>query len=286
MTRAPRYPSRMTKRIGRLIGALTAVTGVGYGAIMLYMYLAQDRLVYVAQRGVVETPTHRGVAYEDVWLTADDHVRVHGWFVPADKPRATLLYFHGNAGNISGRLEAIMLYRRLGLNVFIIDYRGYGKSEGEPSEAGMYRDAEAAWRYLTDARGIAPQQIVIYGRSLGGGVASHLAAQHRAGALVLESSFTSLHDAAAGVYPWLPVHWLLRYRYPVQENLARVAIPVLIMHSRADELIPFAHGERLYAAAAEPKRFFEIGGTHNEGFFADRASYVQGLDAFLRAALH
>jgi len=274
---------RITLR--RVVGALLLLIALGYGAAALYFYLVQDELVYHPRRALGATPRDVGLVYQDVTLTTADAVPLHGWFVPAERARATLIYFHGNAGNISARVESIKTFHALGVNVFILDYRGYGRSGGEPSEQGTYRDADAAWRYVTETRGLAPRTIVVYGRSLGGGPASYLAARERPAGLILEAAFTSVPDVGSRLYPWLPVHWLARIHYPVQENLARVQVPVLIVHSRADQLVPFAQAERNFAAAHEPKLLLEIDGPHDGGTTATRARYLDGLEVFLRAAL-
>jgi fermentation-respiration switch protein FrsA (DUF1100 family) len=268
-------------RASRVLSSLLTSLIVAYGAVVAFAYFYQERLVYFPLADLAATPRERGLEYEEVWLTAEDGVRLHGWFIPANAPRAVLLYFHGNAGNISHRLERIALFHRLRLSVFIVDYRGYGKSEGAPSEQGTYRDAAAAWRYLTQVRHHAPDEIVVFGRSLGGGVAAQLAAHQTPRALIVESAFTSMTDLGGEAYPWLPVRWLSRYEYPVQAHLARVQSPVLIVHSRQDEIIPFRHGEKLYAHARAPKRFLEIRGGHNDSFLTSGETYTEGLDAFL-----
>jgi uncharacterized protein len=262
-----------------------AALAFAFGVVMLLAYALQDRLVYFPTRELEATPRALGVDYEDVWLAAEDGVRLHGWFAALPAARATVLFFHGNGGNISHRLERIAIFRRLGLSTFLIDYRGYGSSDGRPSEEGTYRDARAAWRYLTETRGIDAEGIILYGESLGGAVATRLAAARTAGAIVVESSFTSLPDLGAELYPWLPVRWISRYVYPSAENLARVHAPVLVIHSRQDEIIPFHHGHALYTAAHEPKAFLEIHGGHNDGVQASGSQYVEGLDRFLRQVL-
>jgi len=192
-----------------------------------------------------------------------------------------VLFCHGNAGNISHRLESIEIFHRLGLNIFIFDYRGYGQSEGKPTEQGTYEDASVAWRYLTQQRQVNPNEIIVFGRSLGGAVASWLAQSHSPGALILESTFTSLADIAASLYPYLPVRLLLRFKYNTAEYLGKVNCPVLIVHSRDDEIMPFSHGCRLFEMASEPKKFLEISGTHNEGFIISGKDYEKGLNAFI-----
>lgn len=256
-----------------------------YAAIAWVVWAVQERLLYFPDRTLVTTPRAIGVAHEDIALVAADGVRLHGWFVRTDDARATVLFLHGNAGNISHRLDKIRIFRRLGLNVFIVDYRGYGNSEGKPNEEGTYLDARAAWEYLTQTRGIAARDIVLYGESLGGAVATHLAVAQTPCALIVDSSFTSVPDLGAELYPWLPIRWISRFSYASRETIARVRAPVLVIHSRDDEIVPFRHGERLFAAAAEPKQFLEIQGGHNDGFLSSGARYVEGVAAFLNTVL-
>ncbi len=259
-----------------------------YALLVAFIYFTQASLLYypnLAGRALSAVPADIGLAYEDVNITAVDGVRLHGWFVPAAAAHGTLLFLHGNAGNISHRLESIEIFHRLGLDVFIIDYRGYGQSDGKPSEQGTYRDADAAWRYLVETRGVDPARVVVFGRSLGAAIAAYLAAEQRPGALILESSFASIESMGRRLYPFLPVRWLNRFGYETAEYARQIACPVLVIHSRNDEIIPFAEGRAVFAAAPEPKRFLEIRGGHNDGFLVSGAAYVGGLDAFLRDSL-
>ena len=169
----------------------------------------------------------------------------------------------------------------MGLNVLIIDYRGYGRSTGKPSEQGLYRDAEAAWHYLTRSRGIDAKEIVLFGRSMGGAVATWLAAETQPAAVIVESTFTSVPDMAAKLYPLLPVRLLARLDFNAQENIRRVESPVLILHSRDDEIVPFEHARSLYEAAHEPKRLVELRGGHNDGFIVSGQFYTDNLRRFI-----
>lgn len=257
-----------------------------YAVLLAAVYFNQHRLLYLPNmpaRALVTTPASYGLAYENVRFDTEDGVSLHGWFLPVPGATRTVLFFHGNAGNISHRLDSLAVFVRLGLQVLIIDYRGYGESSGKPSEAGTYRDATAAWHYLTVTRGMAGEDIVLFGRSLGGAVAVELAGRVDAGALIVESSFTSVPEMAAKLYPFLPVRWLARLRYPSLERIGGVQCPVLVLHSRNDEIIPFSHGQSLYQAAAQPKAFFVMNGGHNDGFFASGAAYERALDDFLKA---
>jgi fermentation-respiration switch protein FrsA (DUF1100 family) len=256
-----------------------------YLLLVAVVYLTQAGMLYLPNlpgRNLDATPSAIGLAYEDVTLEASDGISVHGWFVPGESERV-LLYFHGNAGNISHRLYSIREWHELGLTVFIIDYRGYGQSEGKPTEKGLYRDGEAAWQYLTGERGIPAEDIIVFGRSLGGSIASWLAARDEPAALIVESSFTSVPDIGQDAYPWLPVRWLSRFKHATRDHVANVNSPVLIVHSRDDEIIPFHHGEAIFEAANEPKTFLEIRGGHNEGHAVSATLYQDGMQAFLNS---
>jgi fermentation-respiration switch protein FrsA (DUF1100 family) len=259
-----------------------------YVALAGYVYVMQPRLIFYPDmpgRTLEATPATVDLVFEDVSLATADSEQLHGWYVPNDAAHATLLFCHGNAGNISHRLDSIRLFHELGLNVLIFDYRGYGRSSGTASEQGTYRDADAAWEYLVGERGIPPQRIVLFGRSLGAAIASDLATRTQPGAVILESAFTSVPDMAARLYPWLPVRWLASYRYDNAAKIRNISSPVLVMHSRDDEIIPFAHGERLYALASEPKRMFVLRGGHNDGFHVSRDVYRPVVGDFIRDSL-
>jgi fermentation-respiration switch protein FrsA (DUF1100 family) len=269
----------------RTLAVFLAFAAVLYVGLGLVLYFLQDRMVFLPHlpgRALDATPEAVGLGYEDAFIDTADGERLHGWFVPADNARGTLLFFHGNAGNISHRLDSLRIFNRLGLDVLMLDYRGYGQSSGEPSEAGTYRDARAAWDWLL-ARGVAPGRIVVFGRSLGGAVGAWLASRDgvRPAALVVESSFTSGADMARRLYPWLPARLITRLRYPVRDHVAALESPVMVIHSRDDEIVPFAMGRALFEAAPQPKRFFELRGDHNAGFWLSRDRYVPALDAFL-----
>jgi len=267
---------------------LVAAAGVLYLGLVGCMYAIQSSLVYLpdlAGRDLLATPEDIGLGYRTTSLSTSDGETLHGWFVPAPEARATLLFFHGNAGNISHRLESIAVFHQLGLNVLILDYRGYGRSTGKPSEQGTYRDAQAAWEYLIGTEGLKPGDIVLFGRSLGGAVAVWLATQVQPAALVLESSFTSVPDLGAQLYPWLPVRLISRLHYDSRARLPQVQVPVLVIHSRDDEIIPIDHGRALFAAANRPKHFLELRGGHNDGFVLSREHYLAGLRGFLEASL-
>ncbi|NIP47738.1 MAG: alpha/beta fold hydrolase [Gammaproteobacteria bacterium] len=252
-----------------------------YAMLCLAIFLFQPRLVYFPMKAMAATPAAIGLRYEDVILETAAGTTVHGWYLPGRENARTLLFLHGNAGNISHRLDSLHLFHQLGLNVLIIDYSGFGRSGGKPGEQQTYEDARLAWRYLTDTRGVAPARIVIFGRSLGGGVATWLASRETPGGLILESSFTSVPALARKYYPIFPMRWLARIRYDNASRLPQVRCPVLIAHSRDDEIVPIEHGRALFALARDPKRFLEMRGGHNGGFLVSGESYRAGLARFI-----
>ena len=253
-----------------------------YGLLVAVVYFMQDRMLYLSDmpgRTLTMTPVDAGMDFHDVSFKTSDGLTLHGWFIAGRRPQV-LLFFHGNAGNISHRLESIRQFQGLGLSVFIIDYRGYGQSDGKTTEKGIYRDADAAWRYLTEERGISSSNIVIFGRSLGASVASWLAAQRQPMALIVESSFTSVPDIAQEIYPWLPVRWMSRHGHSTLDYVRDVHCPILVIHSRDDEIIPFHHGEAIFASANESRTLLTLRGTHNDAFLQDEA-YIEGVRTFL-----
>ena len=264
---------------------LAMVLVLGYAALVLLAYVLQDRLLFFPSRALVTSPSQYGLRFASVSMKTEDGETLHGWWIPAEPERAVLLFCHGNAGNISHRLESAEIFNRLGLSVLLFDYRGYGQSTGTPSETGLYRDGEAAWRYLTQTRRVDPRRIVVFGRSLGAAVAVDVAARHTPGALIAESAFTSAPDVGARHYPILPVRLLARNHFDNLGRIAGVQAPVLIIHSRTDEIVPFEHGKRLFGAAPPDKTFLEIEGGHNDGFFVTGLRYQEGIGAFLERYL-
>jgi len=270
---------------------LPAYIALGLLGAGLLLWLYQPRLLYFPMAGQVMTPADLRLAYQDVTIETSDGERLSAWLIPAPPGRPhrdlTLLFLHGNAGNISHRGDSLAIFADLGLDVLIIDYRGYGRSTGSPTEPGLYRDAEAAWRWLVEERGVPPQRILIFGRSLGGAVAARVAGglgasdQTPPAGLIIESSFDDGAALARHHYPLLTAMIPLRFRFPAADWVGRVRCPVLILHSHDDEIVPYAHGRRLFAAAPEPKRFVDLRGGHNTGFLASQPGYQQALAGFL-----
>ena len=260
-----------------------------YAGIAALIYFRQSSLIYypnITGRNLDASPQQIGLAYQDVELLTEDGVRLHGWFIPGDDARATLLFFHGNAGNISHRLDSIRIFNRLNLDVFIFDYRGYGQSNGRTSEAGTYLDAEAAWLYLTETRAVDAAEIIVFGRSLGASIAAWLASRHRPAALILESSFSSVPSMAQRLYPFLPVKWLANFSYDTRRYASRIDCPLLVAHSRDDEIIPYAEGRLVFDAAPADKQFLDLRGGHNDGFIVSGRAYSNGLERFIDSALN
>jgi fermentation-respiration switch protein FrsA (DUF1100 family) len=271
----------MRKIMGESLLSLALLAALVYIGFSLLIYVWQPRLLYFPFSQIEATPAGVGLEFQDVSLVTQDNIKLAAWFVPAEEARGVILFCHGNGGNISHRLDSLLIFYRLGYSVLLFDYRGYGQSEGSPSEQGTYRDGEAAWQYLIQQKGFAAHEIVLFGRSLGGAVAAHLAGRHGPGGLILESVFTSVPDMAAELYPLLPTRLLSRYHYDTRQALAGVNSPLLVVHSPNDEIIPFEHGRQLYQAANPPKSFLEISGDHNSGFITSGNKYRQGLADFL-----
>ncbi len=262
-----------------MIPLLVVVLGA-YAALCAYLFIFQARLVYFPDRVVGPGPQALGLEFEELELRASDGVKLHGWFIPAENARGALLFCHGNAGNISHRLLAARTFRDMGLAVLLFDYRGYGRSEGSPSEEGTFRDAEAAYDYLR-TKNFAPERIALYGESLGSAVAIELARRRKVACIVSESAFTSVPDLGAEIYRWLPVRLLARIRYDNRSKIGALGVPVLIVHSPRDDIVPFHHAERLFELAREPKELLATDGGHNDGGFLDREEWIARVHDFL-----
>ena len=254
---------------------------------VIWLAWNEPRFLYHPTREIEQTPDKLGLKYENINLTTSDGVNINGWFLPSDNlaeddqvTRLTVLFFHGNAGNISHRLEKVGIFRDLGVDTFIIDYRGYGRSEGQPNEAGTYHDAQAAYEYLTQQRKLKSRSIIVYGESLGSAIAADLASKVQVRGLVMEEGFTSTADVGQGMFPFFPVHWIVRNKYDTLRKLPGTHVPLLILHSRDDEVINFSHSQRLFAVANEPKQFVELRGGHNDAFAVSALTYRAALSKF------
>jgi uncharacterized protein len=271
-----------------MIVLLLAALALAYLALLLLLRLSESRLLYApgSSRMLTPAPPALGLAPERVEIPSGDGVTLVAWVIrapTADTAGRWLLICHGNAGNLSdaGRPEHYAGLRALGLNLLAFDYRGYGESGGSPSEAGLYRDAEAAYVYLRDTLGVPPERIVLFGHSLGSAVAVELATRVPAAGLVLDGALMSVIARAQEVYPYVPVRWIARSRFASIEKIGRVEIPKLFLHARRDDVVPIAHGRRLYEAAPPPKTFVALAGGHGDAFEADSAVYFGAIGRFL-----
>lgn len=264
-----------------LIYAVLALAAVyaGWGVIL---YIMQPKFLYCPVRSVSYTPVELGLDFEEVVLRTEDGLKLSGWYIPADNAKFTVLFCHGNGGNMMHRLDSINIFHDLGLNCFIFDYRGYGGSEGKPSEEGTYLDAGAAYKWLIEEKNTPPENIIVFGRSLGGSIAAKLASEAKAGALVVESTFTSYADIGKKFYPYMPVRSFARFAYRTIDFIRNVNCPVMLIYSRNDEVVPFEFGQELCEAANEPKEFVEIFGSHNDGFLVSGDIYKDAWTRWLR----
>ena len=259
-----------------LFTLITIVAG-----FVVFIRFIEYASVFYPVHPLAADPADIGLPFEDVYLTAADGVRIHGWLVKSQEAKTTLIYLHGNAGNIGDRVGKIGLFHQINLNVLIIDYRGYGKSQGRPSEKGIYADAAAAYDYLKSRPDLKDQNIVVYGSSIGGAVAVDLALKKEIEGLIVDSSFTSAADMAKTIYPFLPA-FLLKTKLDSIHKIGKVSAPKLFLHSPEDEIVPYALGRKLYGAAPQPKQFFEIIGGHNDGHLHDEDKIQNGIAKFLK----
>ncbi len=272
------------------LNSLLRIVIIGVAAwviVVIWVWMTQDRLVYFPQvgRDNPATPAAARLQFEDLHLKTEDGETLAAWWVPApaEKARGAVLLLHGNAGSIADRIIYLPQFIAMGYGVLLVDYRGYGRSSGSPDEEGTYADARAAWRWLNE-RGFAAGDIVLVGESLGGAVAAELAARVQPRALLLLSAFTSVDDLGSELYPWLPVRWISRFRYDTLQGVKDYRGPVLVVHSRDDEIVPFAHARRLQAAAGARGQLLEMRGGHNDAFVFGKPEQVAAVAAFLRSA--
>ncbi|MFH1655972.1 MAG: alpha/beta hydrolase [Candidatus Omnitrophota bacterium] len=249
--------------------------------VFAYARYIEMRSIFYPMKAIEATPKDIGLDYEDIYFKVEDGVTLNGWLVKNPKAKATILVFHGNAGNISHRLEKISILNQIGLNVFIIDYRGYGRSQGRPSEEGIYKDARAAYDYLATLKGINKDKIVSFGSSIGGAVAIDLAVNRDVACLVVDSSLTSAKDMGKRFYPYIP-SFLFQTKFNSIDKVKTIKSAKIFIHSINDEIVPFEFGQRLYDAASQPKEFFKILGGHNSGFMESKDVIIKKLGSYFR----
>jgi len=237
--------------------------------------------IFFPTKGITQTPAQFGIDYQEVTLKTEDDFKLYAWFVSAQTHSdITIIFSHGNGGNIASRIEKISFLRDLGLNVFIYDYRGYGNSQGRPSEEGLYRDGSAAYDYLVKTKNISPDKIIAYGESLGAAVATYMAKNFKLRAIILEGAFTNAKDMAKEIYPFLP-SFFIRSRLDSMENIKNSNIPKLFIHAQLDEIVPYELSKKLFQAAPEPKYFCTLKGQHNDAFFSDQKTTREAIVSFL-----
>lgn len=257
---------------------------IGYLMLGAVLFFMQPSFLFRPTKAEPYTPADIGLPFEKVILRTPDHLILNAWYIPAKNAKFTFLFCHGNGGNISYTVDTLNIFNELGFNTFIFDYRGYGSSQGKPTEQGTYIDARTAYDWLIHDKSLRPDEIIIFGRSLGGSIAANLASEVKAKGLIIESCFTSYADIGTKFYPYMPVKLFARYKYNTAEYLKKVDCPVLIIHSRTDEIVPFEFGLRLYESVAkEPKDFIEIFGRHNDGFLYSGQVYREGLSDWVRS---
>ena len=254
---------------------------IGLLLLTAYVKYIEGRGIYFPIKEVEFTPQMVNLAFEDVYFNTADGLRLNGWFLGQGASGYTVLFLHGNAGNIGHRLDKIVLLRNMPLKVFIIDYRGYGRSQGKISEKGAYRDAQAAYMYLVQKRKISPERIILYGESLGTAVAINLAAEKRTGALIIEGGFSRGRDMAKQLYPFLPA-FLFANTYDSLSKIEKINAPKLFLHSESDEVVPFKLARRLYDRAREPKQMIKLKGGHNSLFIDDQERYTAAIKGFIQ----
>lgn len=247
---------------------------------VFFLRYTEKRVLFYPTKDVSYSPAEVGLDFEDIFFKAADNVNINGWFVPCLDAEYTILFCHGNAGNIANRVEKLKFFHDLKCNVFIFDYRGYGKSEGSPSEEGIYKDVKGAYDYLLSRR-IRPATIIGYGESLGGAVITDLALKEKLAGLITDSSITSVKDMVKKIYPFLP-YWLFASRLDAESKIKSIAAPKLIIHSINDEIVPYAQGLKLFKAAAKPKEFLKIHGGHNSGFYECEDILKDKIGNFIR----
>lgn len=270
----------------RMILLLVKLIYLALIAIALFsagLYLAQGKLIFLGTREMERDPGDAGLDFEEIRLPVAGY-ETHGWYVPLENHRGVVLFSHGNAGNLSGRLESIGLLRSMGFSVLAYDYGGYGYSTGKSSERRCYADIRAMWDYLITVKQIPEEKIVLFGRSLGAAPTAELAQSVTPGAVVLESAFLSVPEVARKMTIVGHLTWLIRHRFENKDKVGKITSPILVVHSPDDEVIPYEHGRRLFELAPEPKTFLEIRGDHNLGFVISEPVYRPGWEAFLVSA--
>ncbi len=254
------------------------------GGVLVFSYVKylEKTAIFFPEKNLTSTPKEINIDFEDIYFTTSDDLKLNGWFIPNANAKHTIVFAHGNAGNISGRTDKIKLLKELNLNIFIFDYRGYGKSQGSPTETGIYTDTKAAYEWLTNIKGINKDSIIALGVSLGSAAAIDLASKVKLKALITEGAFTNAKDMARKLYPFLP-GFIFGVKFDSINKIKTIEIPKLFIHSKTDEIVPFELSQRLYEAAKQPKTLLALNGTHNDSFLLQSGDYLKGIKDFIKS---
>src|SRR5271157_74095 len=263
------------------VGAVLELFGIGFAVYGLTIFVRQHWIVFKPSRELVGVPSDFRLPYEDIRLTTSRGVPIRGWWLQSSDSSKVILFFSGSIGNVSHELSTIAFLRSLGATVAIVDYPGFGHSGGRPSERGCYEAAEAAWNYAVNVRGRKPEDIVLFGRSVGAAVTAWLAARHACGSLILHGGLTSVPDVAASIYPLLPARYFCYIRFNTRKHLRQCSCPVLVLHSETDTVIPFGHALQLFETASEPKQLLRLLGDHYGNEWQATPSLRQALPEFI-----
>lgn len=272
----------------RMLTGLLVIAAAAVVFLAALLWFMQDRMIFYPTRELDATPEEAGLSgYRDVMISTSSGERIHAWYIepnngPKDESMRAVLFCHGNGGNISHRLETARFLTGLGASTLMFDYRGYGRSDGRPSEANCYEDAEAAYNWLVTEQRLAPGHIVVFGRSLGGAVAVDLAGRVRCGGLIVESTLTSAADMGRRMFFGLPVGLLVRHKFDAVARIGDVSCPVLVTHSPEDDIVPYEMGRRLFEEAREPKQFVQLRGIHNDRLYFEDQEYINAVRNMLR----
>ncbi|MBU1121523.1 MAG: alpha/beta hydrolase [Candidatus Omnitrophota bacterium] len=245
-----------------------------------YVRSIENSKIFYPTKEIIETPRVLNVEFQDIYIKTSDNIKINGWFIPKPGARYTVLFLHGNGGNMGDRLDKINMFYDIGVNMFIVDYRGYGSSEGKVSEKGVYLDARFCYKYLVDDFKIAPEHILVYGESLGAAIAIDLVSNVEVAALITEGAFTSIKEVGKTVHPFLTL-FLLSDKFNSLAKINHVTVPKLFIHSSSDELVPFSLGKKLYRKAVLPKQFVELTGDHNGAFIESQKKYIEAIKEFI-----
>ncbi len=276
---AEKPPAKLWVRILRSMGI---GIGIACALLILFALFFADRMIFLPQTPDAYWETTRKPDFEEVEMTAADGIKTVSWYLKRDGARCTMIFFHGNAGNLAHRADTARSLAKLGADVLLVGYHGYGKSGGRAGEAAVYDDADTAWRYLTEQRGVSPSKIILFGESLGGAPALELASKRACAGVILQSPFSSIPDMARVVIPFFPGHWFVRTKMDNVAKIATLTVPKLVIATTRDEVVPYKQSKRVFEAATEPKTFVEFTDCgHNDLFWAHNTEWSKAIGMYL-----